>query len=131
MKIRGTDGKIYKWNLGQYIGRENTNPSDLHIKAREFLKKSFPACVILEEVYIESEKLFLDFYISNLKICIEGMGSQHDNFSLFMHKDKLNFSRAKSRDSRKAEFCRLNGIKLIYFYPDEDESDWRIKLGLN
>jgi hypothetical protein len=130
MKVTGTDGKKYTWQLAKYVGNKNTNPSELHLQVREFLAENYPALQILEEVYIESEKLYIDFYISLLKIAIEVQGRQHDNFSLFMHKNKLGFSRAKGRDNRKAEFCRINGIKLIYFYPEEEIDEWKTKMGL-
>lgn len=130
MKIRGLDGKTYSWSLAQYVGNENSNPSDLHIRVREFLREAYPALQVLEEIYIPSEKLYLDFYLPVMKIACEAQGQQHDNFSIHMHKDKLNYSRAKGRDNRKAEFCRINGIELIYFFPDEDIENWKTKLNL-
>lgn len=130
MKFISTDGKVFNINLGKYLGKENNNPSDLHIRIRSFLKENFPSINILEEVYVERERLYLDFYLTRLNICVEGMGNQHSYFSLYMHKDKLSFARAKGRDNRKAEFCRINNIKLVYFYPNEDIDEWKMKLGL-
>lgn len=130
MKVKGTNGKTYTLTLAKYVGSENTNPSTLHIKVRQFLEENFPALTILEEVYIESEKLYLDFYISTLKIACEAMGAQHDKDNRFFFKTKMDFYRAKARDRCKAEWCELNGITLVYFYPDEDEEQWRQKLNL-
>lgn len=130
MKVKGTDGKIHPWNLGCYVGNINTNASDLHERAREFLEKNFPAIQILEEVYIPCEGLYMDFYLPLKKICIECMGRQHDKFSLYMHKNKMGFAQSKVRDGRKADFCQLNGIMLIYFYPDEKEELWMSKLNI-
>lgn len=130
MKIRGLDGKLYTWSLAQYVGRQNTNPSDLHLRVREFLYDSFPALQILEEVYIESEHLYLDFYLPVKKIAIEAMGDQHFIDNRFHFKNKLDFCRAQTRDVNKYEFCRINGINLLYFYPEEDLEAWQIKIGL-
>ena len=131
MKIKGLDGKIYKWQLGQYVGNQNMNASSYHENAREILHEVFPTLQILEEVYIPGERLYLDFYIPLKKLAIEVQGEQHEEYTPFMHKDKLGFGRAQTRDKRKAEFCRINGITLIYFYPDEDEECWKKKLGIN
>lgn len=131
MKVKGTDGKTYKINLGKYVGNENTNASNLHLQVREFLKENFPALNILEEVYIKSECIYLDFYIPTLKICVEAMGGQHFEDNRFFYKSKLDFYRAKARDRIKAEWCELNNIKLVYFYPDECEEQWRKKLKIS
>lgn len=128
MKVRSTTGEIYTWSLAQYVGNENSNPSDLHIRAREFLEENYPALQVLEEVKLPDSLLRLDFYLPVIKVAIEANGSQHEHFSLYMHGDKLSYSRSKGRDNRKAEFCRINNIRLVYFYADEDEEEWKKKM---
>lgn len=130
MKVKGVDGKFYSWSLAKYVGNENSNPSDLHLRVREFLEDNYPALQILEEVKLPDSLLYLDFYLPVIKIACEAQGQQHDEFSLYMHKDKLSYSRSKGRDNRKAEFCRINNIKLVYFYPYEKEEEWRKKMGI-
>lgn len=131
MRVKGIDGKTYTWSLASYVGNQNSNPSDLHLQVREFLKENFPALQILEEVAVPGDRIFLDFYIPVMKICVEANGVQHDKFVPFFHNNKMEFYKAQARDKRKAEFCRINGITLIYFYPDESETEWLEKLGID
>ncbi len=128
MKVRGLDGKEHAWRLDKYVGKINNNPSKLHLRAREFLSSYFPACQILEEVFLPGEQLYLDFYIPTLRLAIESMGRQHGKFIQHFHGTKNNFRNAVGRDSRKSEWCKNNGIELVYFLPDEDEKQWQMKL---
>ena len=125
MKVKGTNGEIYTWSLGQYVGTQNNNASALHERMRDFLEENFPALHILEEVYIPSEKLYLDFVLPLKKIAVECQGEQHQYFVPFFHGNKTGYQRAKARDMRKQEFCRINGIHLIYVYEDDEEEKWK------
>jgi len=129
MKVKDFYGKQTVWNLGKYVGKENQNPSSLHLKARNLLKEKFPASQILEEVYLPGEQLYLDFYIPQLKIGIEIQGRQHKEFIPHFHgNNKKNFQKAVGRDKRKAEWCINNGIDLIYFESEENIDQWEKKL---
>lgn len=128
MKVRNIDGGECVWNLGKYVGSVNNNPSEIHLLTREFLKENYPAIQILEEVYLPGEKLYLDFYLPTLKLAIECQGEQHEKFTPFFHKNKMNFYKSKGRDNRKEEFCKINGIRLVYFYPTESEEQWKKKI---
>lgn len=130
MKVKGTDGKTYSWSLGQYVGNQNNNASYLHEKMREFLEENFPAMQILEEVYIPSEKLYIDFFLPLKRIAIEAQGCQHDEYTPFFHGNKSGYQKSLGRDVKKKEFCRINNITLIYVYEDEDEECWKNKLNL-
>lgn len=130
MKIKDLDGKIQTWNLGKYVGKINTNASELHERAREFLHDSLPTIQILEEVYLPGARLFFDFFLPLKKTAIECQGIQHSVYNSHFYKDKLEFYRAKARDNKKIEFCRINGIELIYFYPDESIDQWTTKMNL-
>lgn len=128
MKVKDLQGKTHTWSLREYVGKENTNPSKLHIKTRAFLREAYPAIQILEEVFLPGEILFLDFYLPVMKIAVEASGNQHfvDNRHFFP--TKMDFYRAQARDKRKAEFCRINGIKLVYFYEGETEDEWLTRM---
>ena len=82
MKVKGLDGREYNWPIHKKIGKQNNNPSNLHVRVREFLHGKFPSCQIIEELNIPGEQLFLDFYIPQLKIAIEIQGKQHNEFVL-------------------------------------------------
>ena len=68
------------------------------------------------------EGLELDFYIKDKNIAIECQGTQHyeprDGFG-----GEPEFEKVLERDVRKAELCKENGVKLLYFthYPKINE----------
>jgi hypothetical protein len=128
MKVKSLDGKEHPWNLGQYVGKRKYDCSAIHEQTRDFLAEQFPALQILEEVFIPKERLYLDFYIPVKKLAVECQGIQHDKHSIFFHKTKMDFLAAQANDRRKHDWCQLNGIKLIYFYPKEDVETWQQKL---
>jgi very-short-patch-repair endonuclease len=128
MKIIDENGKQHVVNLSKYYASSRENCSALHARLREFLTKKFPAAQILEEVHIPSYNIYLDFYIPLYRLACEADGSQHENFTPFFHKTKLNFAAAKGRDNKKRTFCELNNITLIRFSEKEDEVLWTAKL---
>lgn len=129
MKIVDENGRFYTINLSKYYAKSRENCSALHEALREFLTKKFPAAQILEEVYIEGWKVYLDFYLPLYKLACEADGKQHDEYTPFFHKNsKLNFAAAKGRDNKKKAFCELNSITLIRFNDGETEDVWTAKL---
>ena len=128
MKIKNIDGKEYVWNLGKYIGKKRHDCSALHESAREWLKEKYPAAQILEEVHLPGINLYLDFYIPVQHLAIECQGIQHEKHSVFFHNTKRDFYAARANDRRKAEWCDLNRIHLVYFYPKETVKEWERKL---
>ena len=133
MKVKGLDGQVHQWQLSNYF-KERNNASSYHTKAREVLRKEFPTQVILEEVPIPGlgRALFADFFIPHRKMMVEVQGQQHyEQIGHFHGTDllgKLTFARAQKRDSRKKEWCELNGITLIELSYEEDVSVWRNKI---
>ena len=63
-----------------------------------------------------------DFYNANKKIAIEVQGAQHTKYVPFFHQTRSDFASQIKRDEKKLEFCRINKIKLIEIYP-EDQVD--------
>jgi hypothetical protein len=124
MRVKGLDGKSHSWNLGDYVGKIHQNASSLHKRVRIFFKERYPAAQILEEVYLPGENLYLDFYLPVFKLACECQGAQHDKYTAFFHTNKMGFIKAQSRDRRKADWCRLNEIWLVYFLPTEKSTDW-------
>lgn len=130
MKVVDLSGRQHTWSLkGYQVESGDTRPrSSGHLACRALLKKLFPLDVILEEIPCPGENLFLDFFLPARKIAIEIQGRQHDNFVPFFQKTKPKFYQSQQRDRRKAEFCKLNGIKLVALPDSEDESEWIKKL---
>jgi hypothetical protein len=130
MKVIGLDGKEYVINLTKYSIPRNDDRlrSKGHLEAREILRTEFPSRTILEEVYLSSEKLYLDFFEPSARIAVEIQGEQHNKFISHFHGTKLSFYKAKARDRRKREFCQLNNITLIELYDNESRNEWIRKI---
>lgn len=130
MKVVDLSGRYHTWNLkGYQVDPGDTRPrSSGHLACRALLKKLFPLDVICEEVNLPGENLFLDFFLPSRKIAIEVQGRQHDQFVSFFQKTKPKFYQGQQRDRRKAEFCKLNGIKLVELPDNEDEAEWIKKI---
>lgn len=127
LDIIDLDGKPQKWSLTGYIAKGHMrNKSELHLKAREIIKKIYPTLQVLEEVPIplrKSEVLYLDFYLPLAKICIEVHGEQHYKFVPFFHRNQLNFLKHKKRDREKKIWCETNEISVIEL-PYDKVGDW-------
>ena len=86
------------------------------------LKEIYPFDLIKKEYYIfyKNTRLFFDFYINNLNVCVECQGQQHDKFVSFFHNDIEDFFSQKRRDNLKVEYCNKNNLTLVYFYDKVD-----------
>lgn len=130
MKVIGLDAREYTWNPKTGGGKR----SKLHQKAKAVLDSCFPYDRILEEVSlpgtktIRSKCLRADFYIPNRNLIVEVHGEQHFRFNAFHFDTKLAFFKAQARDRSKAEWCKLNEIRLIQLNYNEDEDEWRKKI---
>lgn len=130
MKVRDLSGKEHTWNPQKTLGFRRINASSLHINAVNFLRFIYPAMQILEEVYLPGEELYLDIYMPSIKTAVECQGQQHDQYNRFFHKNQKGYRRSIDRDSRKEQWCYVNNIRIIYFYPNESEDQWKLKLGM-
>lgn len=79
----------------------------------DVLAELYPGDVICEEFPCIGDNLTLDFFVPRKNIAIEVQGRQHHKFVEFFHGDRTGFIRQKQRDSRKAEWCRINSIRLV------------------
>lgn len=80
------------------------------------------------DLYVDANtQIQLDFYISELNICIEYQGQQHYqpvNFGGISDEDAYNnFLTIQCHDEIKKNYCDSNGIKLIYvpYWENVDE----------
>ena len=134
MKIVGLDGKEHIWTLSSSV-LEDISRSGLHLRARSVICEVFPFDRIYEDVSLpgtaikgRNSVLFGDFYIPMRSLMIEVDGAQHEQYTSFFHKNKLEFARAKGRDVVKAQWCELNRITLVRFKHDETDVEWKNKL---
>ena len=117
MKAIGFDGRTYIINPKKH-SRENENPSGLHKKARELLKKCFPYSTIYEEVSLIgckgiSGNLVADFLLCDIPLIAEVHGRQHYEFTKYFHKNEEEFKASLQKDILKREWAELNSIVFI------------------
>jgi hypothetical protein len=134
IEIIGLDAKGYIW-MPLSAAAKKVNPSKLHTKAKELLEEFYPYDTILEEVSLPGSKdqfggksLRADLFLPARRIIIEVHGEQHYKFNKFFFKNKLEFYKAKARDSDKREWCNMNEIELIELNFNEDIDEWREKI---
>ena len=96
--------------------------SKLQPTTKRFIKYYWKDHVVFEEFPVAGTKMTFDFYNANKKIAIEVQGAQHTKYVPFFHGRRSNFASQIRRDEKKAEFCRLNNIKLIEIYSDDSLS---------
>jgi hypothetical protein len=136
LKYLAFDGREYSIQPNDYIiYKDDTRvKSSLHLLARKLVKEFYPVDIILEEVTLpiyndRVNVLYADFLVPSRKIIIEVHGEQHYIFNPFFHKNKIEFAKAKVRDSIKKEWCELNSITLLELPYNESEQQWREKFG--
>lgn len=130
MKVRGLDGREYSLDLRGKVPLDNDDRprSALHLRARALLTQLFPVDVRAEEVQIPGEWLFLDFFLPARKLAVEVQGRQHGCEIGFFHPTRLAFFESRARDNRKADWCELNGFRLVLLEHDGTDRDWAERL---
>jgi len=94
-------------------------------KTGDILTKMFPDRLgkrVVKEVYVnfKGTRLFFDFYVKELRVCIEIQGAQHSRFVKHFHGDKETFLKQKYRDNLKIQYVQEKNKCLIRFHYDED-----------
>ena len=111
-------------NLKKYlIDWDKPSRSKIQFKVKEFIKPYWEKQIVFEEFIIVGTRMTLDFYNANKKIAIEVQGQQHTKYVPFFHgKYQNNYLEQLHRDHKKYEFCKVNEIKLVEVYHDDDLS---------
>lgn len=100
---------------------DTPSKSKLQFNVKQHLKDYWKYNVVFEEFPVAGTKLSLDFYNATKKIAIEVQGAQHRKYVPHFHgKNKINYMDQLRRDKQKADFCKINDLKLIEIY-DTDE----------
>lgn len=122
MIVRDLNGNEFKWTPKS---NPRSAPSLLHAKARDLIKELYPFDLLYEEVFVPKLKLYLDLYIPSRKIALEVHGQQHYKMNDHFHKNKMDFYKGRSNDSKKKEWCEINGIKFVELPFNGDLNEWR------
>ena len=104
-------------NSRQYLidWRKKTR-SKFQDEVKKFLYPYWKNDVVFEELRLVETRLTFDFFNANKKIAIEVKGQQHTKFVPFFHGSRPKFLKQLKRDSKKYDFCTINGFKLIEIY---------------
>lgn len=127
MRVTGLDGKEYVWNLSGFrVNANDTRPrSSYHLAARAMLTELFPVSPILEEVLLPgSGSLRLDFYLPQQRVAIEVNGEQHYLPSSHFG-GQGGFKASVKRDSKKAQWCENNNVKLVSLKYSDNTDAWK------
>jgi len=85
-----------------------------------FLRPFWEDHIVFEEFPLVGSRMSFDFYNASKKIAIEVQGRQHTQYVPFFHGTKMNYLSQLKRDQEKAQYCTLNGIKLVEVYDDDE-----------
>ena len=116
MRVHGLDGKNTSWDLRESkfpMRSQGACKSKIQFACGQILKQQFPLDLILEEVTVPGEQMYLDFFLPNRRIAVEVQGQQHFDYSPFFHQSQKNFKASVARDQRKQRWCDINDIRLI------------------
>lgn len=116
MKLKDLSGKEYHLDIRSVkfpMRSEASCKSKIQYQCGQIIQKRFPFDIILEEIPVPGERLFIDFFIPTRRLAFEIQGGQHEKFSQFFHGTTRGFEESKARDIRKKEWCELNNITLI------------------
>jgi hypothetical protein len=104
-------------NSRQYLidWRKKTR-SKFQDEVKKFLYPYWKNDVVFEELRLVETRLTFDFFNANKKIAIEVQGQQHTKFVPFFHGSRAKFLQQLKRDSKKYDFCKINGFNLIEIY---------------
>jgi hypothetical protein len=130
VRVVGLNGKVYQWKARGRKPRKRC--SSYHLRARNLLREMFPLDERLEEVYLPGAgRLFLDFYIPGWRLAVEVHGEQHYQYVHHFHRGRLGQWAANARDSRKADWCALNAVRLVELPHGESDEQWqeRVRVG--
>jgi hypothetical protein len=132
MRVRGLDGRDYTLPMRgkEVLGGDTRRRSGPHLLARELLGRIYPLAPILEEVGLPgTDGLVADFILPRERAVIEVHGIQHFRFNAHFHKTRAGFLASVRNDMRKAEWCEINGFRLVVLPDTEGEDEWRERIG--
>lgn len=126
MKVKDLKGREHPFNVGKYVVSPNElRPrSSFHLRARAVIKTEYPTDVILEEVPVPGEHLYLDFFLPLRHLVIEVHGQQHYVYNSMFHASKKDFLAGKLNDSRKKQWCDINNFSLLVLPYNERDDEW-------
>jgi len=111
---------------------EENSKSSFQKRVKLSLKEYWLHDVVFEEFPVAGTKMAFDFYNSSKKIVVEAHGKQHGEYTPFFHNKNIsNFISQLRRDSKKEDFCKINGLEFLEIYDNKDDFEKLKKMCIN
>jgi hypothetical protein len=111
--IKNPNKYLIKWN--------KPSRSKIQYKVKAFLKEYWCSKIVFEEFPMAGTRLSFDIFNASEKIMVEVQGEQHTKYTPFFHGNlKMNYIDQLRRDKQKLDFCRINEIRLIEVYYNDE-----------
>ncbi len=98
------------------IDWEAKSPSKFQKATKDFLRQFWRGQTVFEELPVVGTRYRIDFYCANKAVAVEAMGKQHDQYTPFFHKSRLDYLSQIKRDEEKRRYCDINDITLVELY---------------
>lgn len=123
MRFTKPNGRQTYKNLQKYrVKWEESCRSKFQYNVKQFFKPYWSHHICYEEIPLVGTRLRLDFFNASEHLAVEVHGAQHGKFNPFFHNnDRGKFLDQIHRDLKKAEWCEINGFKLVEIYAEEEK----------
>lgn len=75
--------------------------------------------VVVCQLPVAGTRLSIDFFNVSRRIAVENQGRQHQEYVPFLSGSRTGYLSQIKRDLMKAEWCRVNDIKLVEILPED------------
>lgn len=121
MRLKTLSGREAYKNTAKYrIKWEGKSLSKMQAEVKKFLRKYWEGFIVYEEFPVIGTRMRLDFFNATRRIAVEVNGDQHREFTPHFHSGKrVNYFFQLRRDSKKEDWCEINGITLVSIYSED------------
>lgn len=120
MKFKKLNGAVVSKNISKYAADwDAACLSKFQRGVKDFFRPYWQYHLCYEEIPLVGTRYRLDLYNASLRLAVESHGDQHTKYSEFFHGNVIGYLNQIKRDSKKLNWCEINGIRLIEIYYDE------------
>lgn len=118
MEVKLLNGQTSKIRLKNRYTKGTKCRSKFQTSVGDQIVEDYPNDLVYQEIHIPGENIFLDFFVPERNLVVECHGKQHKEHTRFFHKTVKAFNDQQNRDSRKKQWCELNGFRLVELYDE-------------
>lgn len=120
MRLLSLNHKLINKNYHKYlINWDKKEASKFQTDVKNFLYPYLKLHICYSEFPIVQTRMRIDIFDATTLIAYEIMGVQHNEYIPFFHGNPAHYLAQIKRDVKKAQFCEINGIKLIEINPED------------